>query len=142
MENGADVTLNQLNIFKQFMFLSYSDTCDAYIALDRHEGDSKYSVALGYLAMSQQSQMELIKLQLSIKIDHQEIEKYMTAYADYTIQLKYVITYKDNNTSTLNMTHSSLIKAGNLLMHSFKNGRIFWHRVFSTHRVLFSFSFL
>ena len=113
MELGlnVDFTLSKLYLFKRFMLLSYSDACEAYSALEKHDEDSKYIIALGYLTMSQQSHIELIKAHCDIGLDHREIDKYMTAYEAYTFQLKQVITDKDTNTSWLSSTHDSLIDA-------------------------------
>ncbi|GIP08206.1 hypothetical protein J1TS5_03760 [Paenibacillus macerans] len=95
--------------FRKIIYLSYSDANEAYEALEKYDDDSKYSIVLGYLAMSQQSYLEAMRIYFEKELDHYEIENFFTAYEEYIFQLKKVITDKDQNTSWLFTSHEKLM---------------------------------
>lgn len=90
--------------------MSYTDANEGCEALEEHEEDAKYSIALTYLGMSQQSHLELMRVYRENDLDHHEIESYFSVYEEFVYQLKRVITVKDQNTSWLSETHDRLVE--------------------------------
>ncbi|MDK8188790.1 hypothetical protein QP794_01670 [Paenibacillus sp. UMB7766-LJ446] len=103
--------INTLYHFKRILHFSYSDACEAYSTLEKHDETTIYIIAQGYLSMSQQNHIELLRIYRENELDRGEIESYFKAYESYIFELKQVITDKDTNTSWLSSTHDSLIEA-------------------------------
>lgn len=97
--------------FQQIIKMAYSDANEAYEALEKHEQNSKYNIALGYLSMSQRSHLEALRIYWENEIDHREVESFFNAYEAYAFQLKQVITEMDENTSWLYSAHQELIES-------------------------------
>ncbi|GIO33757.1 hypothetical protein J2TS6_48980 [Paenibacillus albilobatus] len=110
MKAEIEQRVTKLYYFQEVMRLSYSDAVEAYEAFGKHDESTMYGIALGYLAMAQQSHLELKRIYWESDLSHYEIESYFTAFEDYAFQFKQVITEKDRNISWLVGTREKLIE--------------------------------
>lgn len=93
--------LTNVLYLKELMNSSFSDAYDAYEVITKQEGDLKYSIALGYLNLSQQSYLEFKRVVNQYGLERNELEVFIEAFDHYKVQLKEVITDRDTNTSWL-----------------------------------------
>jgi hypothetical protein len=111
MNKEAEKMLYDASYFQDLMKTAFSDAFEAFEVLQNYEGDIKYSIALDYLIMSQQSYIELKRIKHERELHHYEIESFITAYEEYKFQFKKLITEKDTNTSWLYGTHERLLES-------------------------------
>jgi hypothetical protein len=111
MSKEAEKMLYDVSYFEELMKIVFSDAIEAYDALMKYENDIKYVIALNYLSMAQQSYVELKRIKHESELHHYEVEIFFTAYEEYKLQLKEVITKRDSNTSWLAGSHERLLES-------------------------------
>lgn len=111
MNTETEKRVDALYHFQEIMSLSYTDALKAFKVIEKYDEHRMYGVALSFLAMAQQSHLELKRIYWEKDIAHNEIESYFTAFEHYAFQLKQVITDQDTNISWLVSAHDKLVES-------------------------------
>lgn len=99
-----------LSYLQELILKAYTDCREAVEPLKNYNDDLKYSIALSYLSMANQSYLEAERVVHEYQIYNVEIESFFGAYEDYKFEFKKVISGKDKNTSWLFSRYDILVK--------------------------------